>query len=142
MLITMNEELWKAIKDKVKGYTDENEMGETTLIAIGVFIENGDNASDDYSRGKAAIGLKALFSTMDSTPFDGRKPDSKAVKDGLKELGEALTAALEHEGLFRIVEVPHGKTGKAAFESGEDWVQSRLKIYRRRLLAAHKAGNL
>ena len=138
----MNEELWKAIKDKVKGYTDENEMGETTLIAIDVFIENGDNASDDYSRGKAAIGLKALFSTMDSTPFDGRKPDSKAVKDGLKELGEALTAAWVSTPLFAIVETPHGKSKKAAYDSGEEWVQAKLRLYRKKLLAADKAGNL
>ena len=138
----MNEEQWKATKDKVKAHIKTNELDENTLIAIGVFIKNGDKATDDFSRGKAATGLKAIFSTMSNSPFDGRKPDPIVVKDGLKTLGEALTAAWVSTPLFAIVETPHGKSKKAAYDSGEEWVQTKLKLYRKKLLAAHKAGNL
>jgi hypothetical protein len=139
----MNAEQWNDTKTMIDTWMNGGKLDKPTTTTLTLFIDNGDKATDDRGRKQALAGLKALCSTMDSTPFTTRKPDPTTVVEALETLRLALTRMwTENDALFTIVEVPHGKTKKAAYESGEEWVQSRLKIYRKRLLDAHGVGNL
>jgi hypothetical protein len=139
----MNQENWIKQKEKVEAFLESanGQIDENVAQAAKAMISAADQIDTNAMKRNALAGLKALFSTQENSPFNTRMADPPQVVEALEALKLDLTMMWnKHEGLFTIVEVPHGKTGKDAYVSAEDWVQSRLKIYRKRLLAAVKAG--
>ena len=141
----MNQENWTKQKEKVEAFLESanGQIDENVAHAAKTMISIADQIDTNAVRRNTLAGLKTLFTQTENSPFNTRMADPPQVVEALEELRLALTLMWnKHDALFTIVEVPHGKTGKAAFESGEEWVQSRLKIYRKRLLAAHKNGGI
>lgn len=132
----MDDEQWNEITARVAAHDAGKDINGVlkTMIKIGEAPEN---------RAASVASMKALCRTLENSPFGTRKADPPQVVEALEALRLALTIMWnENDDLFTIVEVPHGKTGMTHFESGEEWVQKKLKVYRQRLLAAAKNGGL
>ena len=132
----MDDEQWNEITERVSAH----DAGKDINGVLKAMIKIGEAPEKRVS---AVASMKAICRTLENSPFNTRRADPPQVVEALETLRLMLTRMWNTEDhLFTIVEVPHGKTRKAAFESGEEWVQSRLKIYRKRLLDAHKNGGI
>ena len=138
----MNQENWTKQKEKVEAFLESanGQIDENVAHAAKALISITDQIDTNTIRKNTLAGLKALFAQTENSPFLNRSTTPIDVEKALKELGDALTVAWVSSPLFHIVETPHGKTGKDTFDSGEEWVQSKLKRYKSKLLSAYKAG--
>jgi len=141
----MEDEQWNEVKEKIFAHGKLYSYSDGYTTVIQTMLNTGDESRNPNVKDSMVRSLKALCKTLDNNPFSSRNSLPAAVVESLKLMEESLIAFYENiwesnSGIFAIVEPPHGKSKLEVFESREQWVEARLVIYRKRLVAAFNSG--